>query len=46
MPHKGPHLSARSESLVNRVLHINEDEFEEWPVAVRSLATEIALELF
>jgi FAD/FMN-containing dehydrogenase/Fe-S oxidoreductase len=31
---------------VNRVLHINEDEFEEWPAAVRNLAMEIALELF
>jgi FAD/FMN-containing dehydrogenase/Fe-S oxidoreductase len=46
MPHKGPHISTRSESLVNRVLHINTDELEEWPVAVRNLATEISQELF
>jgi FAD/FMN-containing dehydrogenase/Fe-S oxidoreductase len=36
----------RSESLVNRVLHINDDEFEEWPEGVRSLAISIAEELF
>lgn len=46
MPHKGPHISIESESLVNRILHINLEEFEEWPEAVRRLTLEIAEELF
>lgn len=46
MPYKGPHISIKSESLVNRILHINFDEFEEWPEGVRRLAIEIAEELF
>ncbi len=46
MPHKGPHISIKSESLVDRILHINQDEFEEWPEAVRRLAVDIAEELF
>lgn len=46
MPHKGPHISIKSESLVNRILHINLDEFEDWPEGVRRLAIEISEELF
>ncbi|MDR1126080.1 MAG: FAD-binding oxidoreductase [Deltaproteobacteria bacterium] len=46
MPQKGPHISTLPETLINRVLHINEDEFAEWPEAVRKLAMEIAQELF
>ncbi|MCG8532245.1 MAG: FAD-binding oxidoreductase [Desulfovibrionales bacterium] len=46
MPHKGPHISISSEFLVHRVLRIDLDEFEDWPEAVRELATRIAEELF
>lgn len=46
MPYKGPHISIKSESLVNRILHINFDEFNEWPEGVRRLAIEISEELF
>lgn len=46
MPYKGPHISIKSESLVNRILHINFDEFEEWPEGVRRLTIELAEELF
>lgn len=46
MPHKGPHISISSEFLVNRVLRIPLDEFEDWPEAVRELAMELAEELF
>lgn len=46
MPHKGPHISISSESLVNRVLRIDLDEFEDWPEAVRETAIALAEELF
>lgn len=46
MPHKGPHISISSEFLVHRVLRIDLDEFEDWPEAVRDLATNLAEELF
>ncbi|MDL2209752.1 FAD-binding protein [Desulfovibrio sp. OttesenSCG-928-O18] len=46
MPHKGPHISIDTESLVNRILRINAEEFAEWPEAVRELTMELAGELF
>ncbi|MDR3074118.1 MAG: FAD-binding oxidoreductase, partial [Deltaproteobacteria bacterium] len=46
MSHKGPHISIDAESLVNRILRINADEFSEWPESVRGLTMEIAGELF
>ncbi len=46
MPHKGPHISISPEYVVNRILRINKNDFEEWPESVRRLAIEIAEELF
>lgn len=46
MPHKGPHISISADFVVNRILRINLDEFEDWPESVRHLAIEIAEELF
>lgn len=46
MPHKGPHISISPDYVVNRILRINRNDFEEWPEAVRLLAIEIAEELF
>lgn len=46
MPHKGPHISISPSYVVNRILRININEFEEWPEAVRMLAITIAEELF
>lgn len=46
MPHKGPHISISPDYVVNRILRINRNDFEEWPEAVRRLAIEIAEELF
>ena len=46
MPQKGPHISIDTESLVNRILKINADEFAEWPESVRTLTLELAGELF
>ena len=46
MPHKGPHVSISAAFVVNRILRINLDEYENWPDAVRELAAEIAEELF
>ena len=46
MPPKGPHISIDTESLVNRILKINAEEFAEWPEGVRNLTLEIAGELF
>lgn len=46
MPHKGPHISISSDSVVNRILRINMDDFAEWPESVRNLAIAIAEELF
>ena len=46
MPHKGPHISIPHDYVVNRILRINLDDFEEWPESVRALAIEIAEELF
>ena len=46
MPPKGPHISIDTESLVNRILRINADEFAEWPESVRALTLELAGELF
>ena len=42
MPHKGPHVSISAAFVVNRILRINLDEYENWPDAVRELAAEIA----
>ena len=46
MPHKGPHISISPDFVVNRILRINTQDFEEWPESVRRLAIEIAEELF
>ncbi|MDR2696045.1 MAG: FAD-binding protein, partial [Deltaproteobacteria bacterium] len=46
MPHKGPHISISPDFVVNRILRINRQEFEDWPESVRRLAIEIAEELF
>ncbi|SBV95025.1 4Fe-4S binding domain protein [uncultured delta proteobacterium] len=46
MPQKGPHISIDTESLVNRILRINAEEFAEWPEGVRNLTLELAGELF
>ena len=46
MPHKGPHISISPEFVVNRILRINQQDFEGWPESVRHLAIEIAEELF
>ena len=43
---KGPHISIEAASLVPRILRISEQEFSNWPEAVRRLAMEIASELF
>lgn len=46
MAHKGPHISISPDYVVNRILRINRNDFEEWPESVRGLAIEIAEELF
>ena len=46
MTRKGPHISISPDYVVNRILKINIDDFAEWPEAVRSLAIDIASELF
>ncbi len=46
MPQKGPHISIAPDFVVNRILRINLEDFEEWPEAVRRLAIQIAEELF
>jgi FAD/FMN-containing dehydrogenase/Fe-S oxidoreductase len=46
MSHKGPHISIPPDFVVNRILRINTQDFEEWPESVRRLAIEIAEELF
>lgn len=46
MPHKGPHISISPEDVVNRILRVSRNDFEEWPESVRRLAIEIAEELF
>lgn len=46
MSHKGPHISISAAFVVNRILRINLDEYEQWPDAVRTLAKQIAEELF
>ena len=46
MPHKGPHISISPDFVVNRILRINKQDFEDWPESVRRLAIEIAEELF
>ncbi len=46
MAHKGPHISISPDYVVNRILRINRNDFEEWPESVRRLAIEIAEELF
>lgn len=43
---KGPHISVESVSLVPRILRIGQDEFANWPEAVRRLTLDIAEELF
>ncbi len=46
MAHKGPHISILPDYVVNRILRINRNDFEEWPESVRNLAIAIAEELF
>ncbi len=46
MPHKGPHISILPDYVVNRILRIDRNDFEEWPESVRNLAIAIAEELF
>ena len=46
MAHKGPHISISPDYVVNRILRININDFEEWPESVRHLAIAIAEELF
>ncbi len=46
MPHKGPHISIPSEHLVSRVLGLSPAELDTWPESVRSLAAQLAEELF
>jgi len=46
MPHKGAHISISPDYVVNRILRINLNDFEEWPESVRRLAIEISEELF
>ncbi len=46
MAHKGPHISILPDYVVNRILRINGNDFEEWPESVRNLAIAIAEELF
>ncbi len=46
MAHKGPHISISPVYVVNRILRINRNDFEEWPETVRRLAIGIAEELF
>ncbi len=46
MHSKGPHISIESPSLVPRILRISEQEFDQWPEAVRRLTMDIAEELF
>ncbi len=46
MAHKGPHISISPVYVVNRILRINRNDFEQWPEAVRNLAIAIAEELF
>ncbi len=46
MAHKGPHISISPVYVVNRILRINRNDFEEWPESVRHLAIAIAEELF
>jgi len=46
MPHKGPHISISPDFVVNRILRINQQDFEGWPGSVRQLAIDIAEELF
>ena len=46
MAHKGPHISISQDFVVNRILRINLEAFENWPESVRELAISIAEELF
>jgi len=46
MPHKGPHISISPDFVVNRILRINQQDFEGWPESVRHLAIDVAEELF
>ncbi len=46
MAHKGPHISISPVYVVNRILRINRNDFEEWPESVKTLAITIAEELF
>ncbi len=46
MAHKGPHISISPVYVVNRILRINRNDFEQWPESVRNLAIAIAEELF
>ena len=43
---KGPHISIEAESLVPRILRINDADFSEWPDAVKTATVSIAEELF
>ncbi len=46
MHSKGPHISIESASLVPRILRISQEEFADWPEAVRRLTMDISEELF
>ena len=46
MEQQGPHVSAPTEDLVERVLDLKPDEFAQWPEAVRDLAGNISAEFF
>ena len=46
MPQKGPHISISPDFVVNRILRINIDDFQNWPESVREFAISIAEELF
>jgi len=46
MPSKGPHISIASEHLLARVLRLTPEQTANWPEDVRSLAVNLAEELF
>ncbi len=46
MPRKGPHISISPDTVVNRILRIDLQEFAEWPQSVRELAVALSEELF
>jgi FAD/FMN-containing dehydrogenase/Fe-S oxidoreductase len=46
MTHKGPHLSIPHIRLLPRIFKLTQDQVESWPESVRSLAVDLAAELF